>query len=101
MGYLDNYCRPAVLYFILSMITIVIIAFQSMSTGVNLYCMGDGVCSASNVYMIYIIKLLYVFFWTWLLNVMCKGGAEWFSWFLVLIPYLLFLLFIVMYIAYN
>jgi len=101
MSYLDAYCPPAALYFILSMVTIAVIAFQSLTTGVNVYCIGDGACQASNVYLLYAVKILYVLFWTWLLNIICKGGASWFAWLLVLIPYLIFLIAIMYFIAYN
>lgn len=101
MNYLNSVCPPATLYFVLSMITIVVIAFQSYFTGMNMYCVGESGCKLSNTYMIYAIKILYVLFWTWLLNIICKGGASYFAWFLVLIPYILFMILIVLYILSN
>lgn len=98
MNYLNAVCPPATLYFILSMITIGVIAIQSYLSGTNIYCVGEGSCVVSNLYMVYAIKILYVLFWTWLLNVICKGGATYFAWFLVLIPYILFIVLIVLYI---
>jgi hypothetical protein len=29
------------------------------------------------------------------LNLLCRGGAEWFSWILVLIPYLIFFILLI------
>jgi hypothetical protein len=98
MNYLTSVCPPATLYFVLSMITIAVIAFQSYFSGTNVYCVGENTCVVSNIYMLYAIKILYVLFWTWLLNVMCKGGATFFAWILVLIPYILFIILIVLYV---
>jgi hypothetical protein len=32
---------------------------------------------------------MYILFWTWLLNVICRGGATPFAWFLVLFPFIM------------
>jgi hypothetical protein len=42
--------------------------------------------------MIFVIKLIYILFWTWLLNIICRGGATAFAWLLVLLPFVLLFL---------
>jgi hypothetical protein len=34
-------------------------------------------------------ELLYIFFWTWVLNLICKDGHTTISWLLVLFPFIL------------
>ncbi len=92
---LRNLCSPAHFYFIVSMITVIVMAFYNYYN-VNLYCLGKYSCTVKNVALIFIIKIVYILFWTWILNLICKGGGNGVAWFLVLIPYILFLI-IVMY----
>jgi hypothetical protein len=54
----------------------------------NLYCLGDYSCNVTNKYIIFIIKFLYILFWTWVLDLLCINGFEIVSWFLVLLPFI-------------
>jgi hypothetical protein len=54
----------------------------------NLYCLGDYSCNVTNKYIIFIIKFLYILFWTWVLDLLCINGFEMVSWFLVLLPFI-------------
>jgi hypothetical protein len=54
----------------------------------NLYCLGDYSCNVTNKYIIFIIKFLYILFWTWVLDLLCINGFELVSWFLVLLPFI-------------
>ena len=51
------------------------------------YC--NGHCNNMQIIMFFVIKLVFVIFWTWILNVLCRGGAGWLSWFLVLFPFIM------------
>ena len=86
---LKNLCAPALFYLVISLITLVIIAFQNFGDE-NIYCLGYYSCPVASIYLIFIIKLIYVVFWTWILNLICRAGAPIISWLLVLIPILLF-----------
>jgi hypothetical protein len=35
------------------------------------------------------VKVVYIMFWTWVLNLMCKDGHTGIAWFLVLLPFVL------------
>lgn len=85
---LKDICPPAQFYFIISIVSLVIIGYQNLGNS-TLYCVGDYNCDVPNTGMVFLIKLLYVVFWTWLLNVICRGGATWFAWLIVLLPILL------------
>jgi len=92
---LRNLCTPAYVYLVISMIAFFIMAIQNM-TNTNVYCLGSYSCNVSNLYLIFIMKFLYILFWTWILNLICGAGAPMFAWFLVLLPILIFFLLISM-----
>ena len=84
-----NLCAPSLFYLVISAITLFIIAFQNFGDE-QLYCLGYYSCPVSSVYLIFILKIIYIIFWTWVLNLICKAGFPVISWLLVLIPILLF-----------
>ena len=85
---LRKLCEPAMFYLVLSIFALVIMVFQNIGNE-NVYCLGLYHCNVSSVTLIFIIKILYILFWTWVLNLICKAGYPAVSWFLVLIPFLL------------
>ena len=95
-----NLCAPAKFYLVISTIAIVIILIQSLSSS-NLYCVGNFSCDASNIYIVFVLKMLYILFWTWLLNIICRSGMPMVSWFLVLIPFILMFVFIAMFLIFS
>ena len=86
---LKRLCTPALVYLGISFIAIFIMFFQNFGNR-NVYCLGNFSCDVTNVSMIFIIKILYVLFWTWILSLMCKSGYQKVAWFLVLFPFILF-----------
>ena len=86
---LSKLCAPAKLYLVLSAISIVAVLLQNLSAE-NLFCIGIYECSATVMAIVVALKLLYVVFWTWLLNLICKEGYSMVSWVLVLFPIVLF-----------
>ena len=85
---LKNLCTPAYVYLVISLVAIVIMMIQNYGN-VNTYCVGSYSCSVTSTVLIFIIKMLYVLFWTWILNLICKDGHTGVAWFLVLIPFIL------------
>ena len=92
---LRNLCTPALFYFVLSVVAIVMLAFQNMGN-TQVYCVGAYSCPTSSVVAIFLVKIVYVLFWTWLLNIICKSGYETVSWVLVLLPFILMFILIAM-----
>jgi hypothetical protein len=81
-------CTPALVYFIISIISIIAMAIQNYGN-TDLYCLGMYSCNVASIGIIFTLKVIYVLFWTWVLNIICRGGYENVSWFLVLFPYIL------------
>ena len=86
---LRNLCTPSYVYLVISLISIIVMAIQNTGN-VNMFCLGSYMCDVSSTALIFVVKLIYVIFWTWILNLMCKAGAETLSWIFVLLPFILF-----------
>jgi len=93
---LKDLCTPASLYLVLSVIALAVMFFQNIGNE-NMYCLGVYQCDVSSVSLIFIIKILYILFWTWVLNLICRAGYSSVSWFLVLLPFVLFFILIAMF----
>ena len=91
-----NLCNPALLYFIISVLFFTIILMQNIGN-IDVYCIGNYFCKSSNLYVLFIIKALYILIWTWILNILCASGLGWLSWLLVIIPFILFFVLILLY----
>ena len=83
-----NVCEPAMLYLFLSVLALIMVALQNRdSFG---YCVGKYECDFINKPLAFIMKFVYILFWTWLLNTLCKRGYRNISWIVVLFPFLLY-----------
>ena len=85
---LKELCTPAMLYFVISIIGLVIVLMQNLGN-TNSYHVGSFSCRVPNTAVVFIVKLIYVLFWTYILNLICKDGHTSISWLLVLLPWLL------------
>lgn len=81
-------CTPASIYFVISIVFFLIAVLQNLGNTSN-YCLGKFSCYVNNTTGVFVLKLLYILFFTWLLNVFCKAGYTRLSWFLLLLPYVL------------
>jgi|TARA_A100001015_G_scaffold298216_1_gene380679 hypothetical protein len=90
---LKKLCTPSYVYLVISIIFLIVSSMQNFGN-VNTYCLGDYSCDVQNTTIIFLVKILYIAFWTWILNLMCKEGSTGTSiaWFLVLIPFILMFL---------
>lgn len=82
-------CTPAFIYILLSSIGIIILAYQNYGNQ-NLYCVGNVNCPVESTTPVFIAKILYVLFWTFILNTLCSYGYYKLSWFILLLPFILF-----------
>jgi hypothetical protein len=85
---LNQLCNPAKFYFIISMIALLIMFLQNLGYN-NSYHVGSFSCRVPSTILVFIVKLIYILFWTWVLNLICKDGHSGISWLLVLLPFLL------------
>ena len=81
-------CKPAYVYLVLSAITIILMMVQNAGAS-GTYKVGMYQCPCNNTAGIFLGKAIYVAFWTFILNAVCKAGYKSVSWFLVLFPMIL------------
>ena len=82
-------CMPAMVYFVLSILTILIVLIQNLGN-TNRYKIGNYSCRVTNTTLLFIVKIIYVLFWTYVLNLICKDGHQELSWILLFLPFFVF-----------
>ena len=82
----QNLCVPAKIYLGISALVIISILLQNIMNSLNIYTLGTASYRVLNTPIIFIIKVAYVVFWTWVLQLICKAGYTDLSWLLVLLP---------------
>ena len=85
---LKELCTPSVLYFVISMIALLLVLFQNLGN-TNSYHVGSFSCRVPNTAAVFIVKFIYILFWTYILNLICRDGHTGISWLLVLLPWIL------------
>ena len=93
---LKELCTPAFVYFVLSVIGLILIIIQNLGNN-KMYNLGTFSSSVPNTSVIFIVKILYILFWTWILNLICRDGHANIAWFLVLVPFILVFLMMIMF----
>ena len=88
-----NLCTPAFVYLAINVVIFIVIAVQNFGNSTQ-YCVGQYKCHVPNTLMMFVFKAVYILFWTFVLNALCKAGYSEISWFILLLP--LILLFIIL-----
>jgi hypothetical protein len=84
-------CRPASFYFYLSLVGIILSIIQNMRNFDNSrYKCGSFSVVVPSVMLIFAFKILYVVFWTYIINLLCKDNNMRLAWLIVLFPIILF-----------
>src|SRR5210317_1187600 len=82
----NSICTPAQLYLAISLVAIISMLIQNCEDN-TVYRIGDMVVKTPcHNLAFFAVKILYVFLWTWILNLLCKKGFTGLSWLLVLLP---------------
>jgi hypothetical protein len=84
----QSLCTPAFIFFIISIISIFVMLFDNLEN-TNSYCFGNVSCNVANTSTIFIVEILFLLFWTWVLNFICSRGYANFAWFILFFPYIL------------
>jgi hypothetical protein len=90
---LNQLCTPSLVYFVISMIALAISVVQNIGNKKK-YSLGNFSCRVPSTIAVFIVKVIYILFWTWILNLICRDGYPAISWILVLLPFIL--LFVIM-----
>jgi len=82
-------CAPALVYLVISFVALLTSWVQNHQN-TNVYCAGHVSCPVQNTTYVFILKILWFLFWTWILNVLCTKGYTTVAWVLVAIPFMVF-----------
>jgi hypothetical protein len=82
-------CAPALSYLVISLVALLASWVQNRQN-TNVYCAGHVSCPVQNTTYVFILKILWFLFWTWILNVLCAKGYTTVAWVLVAIPFMVF-----------
>ena len=82
-------CTPSMIYFVISVVGFVIIVLQNLGN-TNSMCIGNQSCNVGNTFLALVVNAIYILFWTWILDLMCKAGYKEIAWFGLLLPIILF-----------
>ena len=70
-------CLPSKVYLVLGLVAVLMsIISPAVFGGASL--------------LMHLVHLVYIVFWTWILNLICGAGYKWISWVLVLAPFVVF-----------
>jgi len=98
MNAINKLCAPSKIYFFLAIILLFLSFVNDMrNKDKDKVCLGKLSCKNKPLY--YFINVLFIVFWSWVLNKLCSYGWVKLSWFLLVFPFvcLAILLFIVTY----
>ena len=84
-------CTPSYAYLFISLFTLIVLGLQNVGNSQQ-YCIGGYNCQVQNTGFIFVMKIIYIIFWVWLLDILCKNGYTSISWFLFLLPYSIMIL---------
>ncbi len=85
---LRKMCTPATIYFIISLVALVLLGISNLNTPDRL-CIGEYSCYVGNNTIVFVLNAIYILFWTFILDLMCKNGYGSLSWFILLLPFIL------------
>ena len=92
---LTDLCTPATIYFVISLIGLILLGIGNIENDERL-CIGDYSCNVGNNTIIFVLNAVYILFWTFVLDLMCKNGYGSISWFVLLLPFILAFMFLAM-----
>ena len=58
----------------------------------GVYTLGPFRANVPSIVLMFVMKIIYILFWTWILNLICRDGHTNIAWFLVALPFIVILL---------
>ena len=83
-------CTPSFIYLIISLTGLILMGVQNIDGKDSLLCVGDYNCQVGNKSIFFVLQGIYILFWTFILDLLCKAGYSNLSWIILLIPILVF-----------
>ena len=93
-------CNPAMFYLVISAISFFFILLQNLNNP-DEYCVGTMKCNTENKAIVFIVKVIYILFWRFVIDFMCKKGYTNVAWFLLFLPLILFFVLLALFILMS
>ena len=93
-------CTPASIYFVISLVGLILLGVGNLEDNERL-CIGNYSCNVGNNTIVFVLNAIYILFWTFVLDLMCKSGYSNISWFVLLLPFILVFVFLAMVMIKN
>ena len=84
-------CKPTKIYLVLSIIVFIVLIFQNYGN-LDYYCLGKLQCDAPDLTLIFVIKVLYIIFWSSVIQIFCDNQQVTIAWLFVLYPIILYVI---------
>lgn len=82
-------CTPAKTYLFVNVFILILLLIQNGSASSDMLCLGNYECYVENKWVSLISNGIYIAFWTFVFNLMCRQGYTKFAWFLFFLPFIL------------
>ena len=91
---LKSLCMPSMVYLVMSVIGLLYTLVYNMSYAGRVYNIGDMFSFVvPSVFLVYLVKIMYIALWTYVLDLICKDGHKTLSWILVALPFVFIFMF--------
>ena len=97
---LTKLCTPSTIYFVVSLLGLVILGVSNLGNEDRL-CVGSYNCNVQSNTVLFVLNAVYILFWTFILDLMCKNGYTSISWFILLIPFIIYFILLTMLFVNN
>ena len=87
----SSLCTPSKVYLGLAIFWIVAIIVQNMANE-RMFLFAHLMMEVPSTMVMAALHIVWILFWAWVLNLICKDGHSGVAWFLVVFPYALLLL---------
>ena len=92
---LTKLCTPSTIYFVVSLLGLVILGVSNLGNEDRL-CVGSYHCNVQSNTVLFVLNAVYILFWTFILDLMCKNGYSSLSWFVLLLPFIIYFIILAM-----
>lgn len=89
----DYMCVPAYAYLVISLFFLImtVVFLNNGTMDLNQYCI-DSSCTKPNIAFFILFKFMFILFWSWVLNFLCRSGYSRVAWGLFALPYVVLVL---------
>ena len=91
---LHQLCTPALLYFLISMMALLIVGMQNLVHNDRYHIGSQIVFRVPHTLLLMFTKFVYILFWTYVINLICHDGHPMLSWALVFLPWIVLFIFL-------